>query len=895
MSKLVLIDGHSILTRAFFGVPDLTTGTGLHTNAVYGFLNIMFKILEEEKPEYLMVAFDVKAPTFRHEIYKEYKGTRKPMPGELHQQVPVIKNVLTAMNIRIIEKEGYEADDILGTVGKDAVKKGYEVVIVSGDRDLLQLAEEHILIRIPKTKHGATEIENYYARDVEEAYHVTPLEFIDLKALMGDTSDNIPGVKSIGEKTASKLISMYHTVENLYEHIDEVTPERVKNALIADKDNAFLSKTLAAININSPVDVFVEDGLLGDMYNEKSYKLISELEFKSMLKRFSEDFFEEKKDIDFEKLITEVKDEESLDELIKTLSAICDLEGADEYIGVYYRYFEQLNIHGLTIGADKKLYYIENNESIDKDKIRELLELIAASGKMAVFNLKELLHDAKELKVKALSIENDRDIWDLAICSYLLNPLKDTYTYSDVARDIMGITLKGKDELIGKMSDFEMYSLDRHKYIMYTCNEAYVCSMGAGALYKKLKAANMYELYRDIEYPVIYVLYEMEKNGILVDANDLKEYSGILNDIIIKTEKEIYKEIGQEFNINSPKQLGEILFGKMGLPGGKKTKTGYSTSAEVLEKLAPDYPVINRILEYRQLTKLKSTYADGLVGFIGYDDRIHGKFNQTITATGRISSTEPNLQNIPIRMEMGKRFRKVFIPMKDFTFLDADYSQIELRILAHMSGDENLIAAYNSEQDIHKITASQVFKLPLSEVTPQIRSRAKAVNFGIVYGISSFGLSQDLNIGRKEASEYINQYFETYPQVKSFLDETVEGAKEKGYVTTLFGRRRPIPELKSSNFMQRSFGERAAMNSAIQGTAADIMKLAMIAVYREFRKRKLKSRLILQVHDEILIEAAPEELSIVKDIVKTAMMNAAKLKVTLEIDMKTGDNWLEAH
>ena len=387
------------------------------------------------------------------------------------------------------------------------------------------------------------------------------------------------------------------------------------------------------------------------------------------------------------------------------------------------------------------------------------------------------------------------------------------------------------------------------------------------ALYKKLKAANMYELYRDIEYPVIYVLYEMEKNGILVDANDLKEYSGILNDIIIKTEKEIYKEIGQEFNINSPKQLGEILFGKMGLPGGKKTKTGYSTSAEVLEKLAPDYPVINRILEYRQLTKLKSTYADGLVGFIGYDDRIHGKFNQTITATGRISSTEPNLQNIPIRMEMGKRFRKVFIPMKDFTLLDADYSQIELRILAHMSGDENLIAAYNSEQDIHKITASQVFKLPLSEVTPQIRSRAKAVNFGIVYGISSFGLSQDLNIGRKEASEYINQYFETYPQVKSFLDETVEGAKEKGYVTTLFGRRRPIPELKSSNFMQRSFGERAAMNSAIQGTAADIMKLAMIAVYREFRKRKLKSRLILQVHDEILIEAAPEELSIVKDIV----------------------------
>lgn len=917
MSKLVLIDGHSILTRAFFGVPDLTNSAGLHTNAVYGFLNIMFKILEEEKPEYLMVAFDVKAPTFRHEIYKEYKGTRKPMPHELHEQVPVIKDVLAAMNIKIIEKAGYEADDILGTVGKDAAKKGYEVVIVSGDRDLLQLAEEHILIRIPKTKHGTTEIENYYDRDVEETYHVTPSEFIDLKALMGDTSDNIPGVKSIGEKTAAKLIAMYHTVENLYEKIDSVSPERVKNALIAGKDDAFLSKTLATININSPIDTFVEDGLLKDMFNENSYKLIAELEFKSMLKRFSEDMVSEEKEINFEDIITEVSDTEAFTELIKTLSDICAINGQasgnqlsekeneacenkdseikSSYIGIYYNYFEQLNIHALTIAADERLYYIENNENISKSNIRELLWLIAASGRMAVFNLKELLHAAKELEVSSLAIENQAGICDLAICSYLLNPLKDTYTYSDVARDVLGLTLKTKEELLGKMSDFEMYSLDRHKYIMYTCNEAYVSSNGAKALYKRLMDAGMYSLYRDIEYPVIYVLYEMEKNGILVDAGDLKEYSGILNDIIVKTEKEIYDEIGEEFNINSPKQLGEILFGKMGLPGGKKTKTGYSTSAEVLEKLAPDYPVISRILEYRQLTKLKSTYADGLVGFIGYDDRIHGKFNQTITATGRISSTEPNLQNIPIRMEMGKRFRKVFIPMEGYTLLDADYSQIELRILAHMSGDENLIAAYNSEQDIHKITAAQVFKLPLEEVTPEIRSRAKAVNFGIVYGISSFGLSQDLNIGRKEASEYINQYFETYPQVKSFLDETVKSAKEKGYVTTLFGRRRPIPELKSSNFMQRSFGERASMNSAIQGTAADIMKIAMINVYKAFREMELKSRIILQVHDEILIEVFPDELSKVKDIVKAAMMNAAKLKVTLEIDMKTGDNWLEAH
>lgn len=905
MSKLVLIDGHSILTRAFFGVPDLTNSAGLHTNAVYGFLNIMFKILEEEKPEYLMVAFDVKAPTFRHKIFKEYKGTRKPMPNELHEQVPVIKSVLAAMNIRIIEKEGYEADDILGTVGKDAVKKGYEVVIVSGDRDLLQLAEEHILIRIPKTKHGSTEIENYHAKDVEETYHVTPLEFIDLKALMGDTSDNIPGVKSIGEKTAAKLITEYHTIENLYEHIAEVTPERVKNALISGKDDAFLSKTLATININSPTDVFVEDGLINDMFNENAYRKIAELEFKSMLKRFSEDLSVEEKELNFEEMLTEISDTETLNKLTKSICDIYKLSDTPEElsdnehkgasIGVYYNYFEQLNIHAITIALGDKIYYIENNDTITKEHISRLLELIASSGKMAVFNLKEMLHKTEELKIPSLAIENKKGICDIAICSYLLNPLKDAYTCSDVAREILGITLKTREELVGKMSDFEMYSLDRHKYIMYTCNESFVSSNAAEALYDKLMENDMYNLYMDIEYPVIYVLYEMEKNGILVDATDLKEYSCILNDIIKKTEKEIYEEIGEQFNINSPKQLGEILFGKMGLPGGKKTKTGYSTSADVLEKLAPDYPIINKILEYRQLTKLKSTYADGLVGYISYDDRIHGKFNQTITATGRISSTEPNLQNIPIRMEMGKRFRKVFIPKDGCTLVDADYSQIELRILAHMSGDENLIEAYNSEQDIHKITAAQVFKLPLDEVTPQIRSRAKAVNFGIVYGISSFGLSQDLNIGRKEAAEYINQYFETYPQVKSFLDGTVEKAKEKGCVTTLFGRKRPIPELKSSNFMQRSFGERAAMNSAIQGTAADIMKIAMINVYRAFRDRKLKSRLVLQVHDEMLIEADREELSLVEEIVRDAMMNAAHLKVTLEIDMKNGDNWLEAH
>lgn len=899
MSKLVLIDGHSILTRAFFGVPDLTNSEGLHTNAVYGFLNIMFKILDEEKPENLMVAFDVKAPTFRHEMFKEYKGTRKPMPKELHEQVPLIKEVLISMGITVMEKPGYEADDILGTVAKDAVKKGYEVVIVSGDRDLLQLAEEHILIRIPKTKHGQTEIENYYEKDVIEHYQVTPTEFIDLKALMGDTADNIPGVKSIGEKTAIKLITEYHSVENLYEHIDEVKPDRVRDALIADKDNAFMSKTLATINTSSPVEYYVENGVLGNIYNDSALKQIMRLGFKSLLKRFDNNAYKEAEDnVDIESLISEINNKKDYDLLVKELKNFVSSENSGRYIGLHYEYFSEINIHAVSVSFNDKIYYIENGEDISLKDIKCIIDLAVNSGLMSTFDLKKLLHKLENIYNEGHDVGIDMDstiIWDIKIMAYLINPLKDSYNAGDVIMECNGTVLEEPENILGKISLFNLYSLDRHKFIMYTSVYTYVAKNTAGNLKKKLEDLGMYELYTKMEYPVIFVLYEMEKNGILVDGNDLKEYSATLKSIIEKTEAEIYDEIGEKFNINSPKQLGEILFGKMGMPGGKKTKTGYSTSAEVLEKLAVDYPIVNKILEYRQLTKLKSTYADGLVNYISTDDRIHGTFNQTITATGRISSTEPNLQNIPIRMEMGKRFRKVFIPKKGCTLIDADYSQIELRILAHMSGDENLIAAYNSDQDIHRITAAQVFGLDIENVTPEIRSRAKAVNFGIVYGISSFGLSQDLNIGRKEAKEYIEQYFKTYPQVKAFLDNTVETAKKDGYVTTLFGRRRPIPELNSSNFMQRSFGERAAMNSAIQGTAADIMKIAMINVYRELNKQKLKSRIVLQVHDEILIEVPTEELDLVKNIVKNAMMNAATLKVTLEIGIEHGSNWLEAH
>lgn len=879
--KAVLIDGHSILTRAFFGVPDLTNSKGIHTNAVYGFLNILFKILDEEAPDHLIVSFDLKKPTFRHEIFSEYKGTRKPMPVELHEQVPIIKEVLTSMNIKVITKEGYEADDVLGTLAKDGVKKGYKIVIVSGDRDLLQLAEDDILIRIPKTKKGGTEIENYYHQDVIDTYNVTPEEFIDLKALMGDVSDNIPGVKSIGEKTAIKLITQYKSIENLYENIDTVLPERVKNALITGRDNAFLSKVLATINTNSPIEEYVESGIITDIFNEESYKLIKELEFKSLFSKFDLNSMAEDETIsslfsDF----TIISDKTSLMEL-------AEKEHFDFYTGISFNYFENLNIFTSMISIDNVHYYIETSEHLDFKDFIEFISIYQKKNKLSLFDLKSIL--------KWLPLKEDNFILDCKIASYLLNPLKDTYSYVDIGRDFLALTLETKTELFGKKDDFTIYSEDISLYKKVMAYESYVAQKSSTVLLEQLNETNMYELYKDIEYPLIYVLFEMEKNGIRVNGQELKIYGDSLQSTIVKIEKQIYEEIGEEFNINSPKQLGEILFVKMEIPGGKKTKTGYSTSADVLEKLSTTYPVVNKILEYRQLTKLKSTYADGLANYISYDGRIHGTFNQTIAATGRISSTEPNLQNIPIRMEIGRQIRKVFIPEDDYIFIDADYSQIELRILAHMSGDQHLINAYNSDQDIHKITASKVFHTPIDQVTKEMRSNAKAVNFGIVYGISSFGLSQDLSITKKEAGEYIKEYFESYPAIKDFLDNTVENAKKNGYTTTEFNRRRPIPELASSNFMQRAFGERAAMNSSIQGTAADIIKIAMISVYRQLKENDLKSRLILQVHDEILIETHKSEIEIVKNIVITSMMNAADLKVKLEVGLETGDNWLDAH
>lgn len=884
MKKLVLIDGHSILNRAFYGVPELTNSEGLHTNAVYGFLSIMFKILDEEKPDYLTVAFDLSAPTFRHKMYGGYKGTRKPMPHELVEQVPLIKEALTDMNVCVVTKEGYEADDILGTLAKRAEAEGMIVSVVSGDRDLLQLATDNIKIRIPKTKKGTTEIEDYNTAQVVETYGVTPVEFIDMKALMGDASDNIPGVPGIGEKTAGAIISKYHSIENAYEHVEELTPNKAKNNLKEYYEQAQLSKTLATININTPLEYSFENAGLSDMFTKDAYQLFKRLEFKSILSRFEKNV-ESYNDDELEKSFKIIED---LSDAEKVFTAF----GMADSVGIFMVPDKSNGLFAVALSrtgdsGDGRTVYIPVGGFMTaeylSDRTAKLVHVLHENGKKACFiNLKEQLD--------FLPIAESDGAEDTALMAYLLNPLKDTYQYDDIARDFLGMLVKSRADIMGKA----LYEESDKTYIC-ACYNAYTAARAYKVLEQRLEDEDMAGLYENIEKPLVYALKEMESNGILVDKDGLIAYGDMLKEKIAVVEKEVYELAGTQFNINSPKQLGEVLFGQMGLPGGKKTKTGYSTSADVLEKLAPEHPVVGKVLEYRQLTKLNSTYADGLLQYIGEDGRIHGKFNQTITATGRISSTEPNLQNIPIRMELGSRIRQVFIPKPGFVFLDSDYSQIELRILAHMSEDENLIAAYNSDEDIHRITASQVFNTPLNEVTKTQRSNAKAVNFGIVYGISSFGLSQDLSISKKEAAKYIEKYFETYPKVHEFLNGLVSSAKEKGYSVTMFKRRRPIPELSSSNFMQRSFGERVAMNAPIQGTAADIIKLAMIGVYHKLKELGLKSKLILQVHDELLIETAKDEVDIVKSILDEQMKNAARLSVALVVDTNEGSNWLEAH
>lgn len=874
--KIVLIDGHSILNRAFFGVPPLTNSEGLHTNAVYGFLNIMFKILDEEKPDYLTVAFDRSEPTFRHQMFDAYKGTRKPMVQELREQVPVMKEVLQAMGIKIVEMPGYEADDLLGTIAGMAEVQGMDVSIISGDRDLLQLATEKVKIRIPKTKRTGTEIEDYYAADVVERYQVTPKEFIDVKALMGDSSDNIPGVPGIGEKTATNLIVAYKSIENAYAHLEEITPKRAKTNLEEHYDMAQMSKTLATIEVHAPIEFDLEAAKLTDLYTPEAYKYMKHLEFKNMLPRFSDDMSQN----DLEKYFHVYHE---LDEIQNFFDGFAAKEAAVSF-------FEEAGtVYGLAVAENSQnVAYLTCGGFVTEGYLEEQVQkLCDGLDTLITPDLKGLL--------KHVRVPETKNCIDTTIAAYLLNPLKNEYTYDDLARDILGLMVPSKLDLLGKLKIKKAAEEKPEALELMVCYEAYTCIAAKNQLLEQLEDHGMKKLYDEIEMPLVYVLADMEKEGVRAEKAELEAYGAQLTGRIAELETSIYEKAGETFNINSPKQLGVILFEKLQMPNGKKTKTGYSTAADVLERLAPDYPIVSEILEYRQLTKLKSTYADGLALCIASDGRIHSTFNQTITATGRISSTEPNLQNIPIRMELGRLIRKVFVPKEGYVFIDADYSQIELRVLAHMSGDQNLIAAYQHAEDIHRITASQVFHTPLEEVTDLQRRNAKAVNFGIVYGISSFGLSQDLSITRKEAEGYIASYFETYPGIKTFLDRLVSDAKEKGYAETMFGRRRPVPELASSNFMQRSFGERIAMNSPIQGTAADIIKIAMIRVKQRLDREQLKSKLILQVHDELLIEAAADEEEYVKTLLAEEMRHAADLAVTLEVDVQSGRNWFEAH
>ena len=890
--KLVLVDGHSILNRAFFGIPDLTNSEGLHTNAVYGFLNIVFKILDEEQPDYLTVAFDVHAPTFRHKMYDAYKGTRKPMADELRQQVPLMKEMLTAMGVTIVEKEGYEADDLLGTIAKQSEEQGLEVSIVSGDRDLLQLASDHIKIRIPKTKRTGTEIEDYLAKDVVEKYQVTPLQFIDVKALMGDSADNIPGVPGIGEKTATALITAYGSIENAHDHLEEIKPNRAKQNLSEHYDMAQMSKELATIEIHAPIEYSLEDAKLGNLFTEEAYLMCKRLEFKNMLSRF---------DIDAPKNLAEehftfVTDKKQISDIFKKAKkaghiGCCLLPGEGiitEQLSLFEQPKEQQVIEGMSIAfSEEDIYYLSAGTEVSAEELlEEIRELSGGQTKVSVMDLKETL--------KTLPLPGNDRYFDASVAAYLLNPLKNDYPYEDLAKDYAGLMIPSRTDLLGKESPVKAKQAKPEAFLKYICYMAYIPWKTRDRLLEELNNTGMQTLYDTIELPLVYTLSDMEKEGVHVDAEELKRYGEELAAQIAVLEKEIYEGAGETFNINSPKQLGHILFEKLEMPYGKKTKTGYSTAADVLEKLAVEYPLVSKILEYRQLAKLKSTYADGLANFIEEDGRIHTNFQQTVTATGRLSSTDPNLQNIPIRMELGRMIRKVFLPKDGYVFVDADYSQIELRILAHMSGDEMLIQAYREAQDIHRMTASQVFHTPFEEVTDLQRRNAKAVNFGIVYGISSFGLSQDLSISKKEAQEYIERYFESYPKIKEFLDGCVEKAKKDGYSVTMFGRRRPLPEISSSNFMQRSFGERIAMNAPIQGTAADIIKIAMNRVHRRLIDEGLKSRLLLQVHDELLIEAAPDEVDEVKKILDEEMKGAADLSVELEIDTHTGKNWYEA-
>lgn len=882
--KVLLIDGNSIVNRAFYGLPLLTTKKGVYTNAVYGFLNMFLKVYEEEQAKYAVVAFDVNKPTFRHLKYEAYKGTRKGMPEELKLQIPLLKEVLNCMNIKIIEIEGYEADDILGTLAKKYSNE-LMTIVLSGDRDLLQIADDNIQIKIPKTKGGKTVVESYFKKDVIDNIGVTPQEYIDVKALMGDTSDNIPGVPGIGEKTAIKIIQEYKMIEKAIENAENIKPKRISENLVKYKNQAIQSKELVEIATNIPINLSLEEIGLENIVNEKALAIMKELEFKSLIEKF---YAENNSEAEVIQLKYEVV--ENLEEAKKHIKQLEESE-----IVAFTSILEEKEIIYVSFTNEKNkstLLKLYNNEN--KDNLLNLYKKFFESdiNKVTINSKKELLIFEK------IGININNIIFDCQVAFYLIDCNRSKYDVGDISSIILNENYKTKEDLIGKgKNKLTLLTLPITDLMEFSARQSDICYRSYSKLKKLLEDNEQLELYYDMELPLIEVLKDMELYGIKVDSQELLVYGEKLQKYIDVLTKEIYELAGEEFNINSPSQLGVILFedSKLGLKGLKKTKTGYSTNAEVLEKLRYKHPIIPKILEYRIHTKLKSTYVDGLINTIDKKtSKIYSTFNQTVASTGRISSTEPNLQVIPIKLELGRELRKVFIPTdSSYIFIDGDYSQIELRILAHLSGDEVLLNAFNNNEDIHTITASQVFNVSQDKVTSLQRSNAKAVNFGIIYGISAFSLSEDLKITRKEAEEYINGYFIKYPKVKEYLDKTVEEAKEKGYAITLYGRKRYIPELASTNFVKKSFGERVAMNMPIQGTAADIIKLAMINIHKKLKENNLKSRLILQVHDELLIEAKKDELDIVEKILKEEMVKATNLKIPMETECHVGNNLYE--
>lgn len=891
--KLMIIDGNSIMNRAFYGLQGhqlLSTSDGLYTNAIYGFINILHKYINEENPGYICVAFDLKAPTFRHKEFEEYKANRKGMPEELAVQMPVIKDVLDAMNVKRLEIEGYEADDIIGAVTLKAENSGYESIIITGDRDSLQLASNKTRIKIPSTRMGKTETTEYNYDIIKEKYGVTPRQMIDVKGLMGDKSDNIPGVPGIGEKTALELIKEFGSIDNMYNNIDKISKKSLKEKLINNKELAYISRKLAEIVRNIPdMDINIEDFVMVDYDREKLYQLFKRLEFKSFIEKFG---------------LEEGKKHECLNcdvNMITCNDDIMNLKTEIKNKGKFALYYlidkigdHQTKLQGMAVCfSDNICYYADLIEKINEEVFLNAFKEIFEDN-----SIKKYGHDIKNLilYLKQKGIEIRGISFDTMVAAYLLNPSRDTYTVSELAEEYIGVAIDPIENLIGKGKNFKRFSeIEIDKLSVSACEHSNVIFRLVNEIDSKIAENSQHELYYDIELPLIEVLASMEYYGFKVNTEELKAFSAELEDKINALMGEIYNLAGEEFNINSTKQLGTVLFEKLGLPPVKKTKTGYSTDAEVLEQLSSKHEIVQKILDYRQLVKLKSTYVEGLLSVINpHTGKIHSSFNQTVTATGRISSTEPNLQNIPIKIELGRKIRKVFIPeSEDYILLDADYSQIELRVLAHITGDENMIRAFQRDEDIHTSTASQVFGISPEEVTSLMRSRAKAVNFGIIYGIGDFSLSKDLGITRKQAREYINQYLNKYPKVKEYMHNIVQYGKENGFVTTLFNRRRYLPELTSSNFNIRSFSERVALNTPIQGTAADIIKIAMVKVHNELKSRNLKSRLILQVHDELLIETHKSEEETVKKLLKDSMEKAVKLLVPLKVEVKRGNNWYE--